>query len=908
MRRALWFSAAALVATGSAWAQTAGTSTAATTPTDSNGQPVQEVVVTGSLIARPNAETAEAVTILKADDLKSQGVENVEQALASLAANNTFTNIASSVGTFSGGGTYANLRNLGEGRTLILLDGQRLANNAFTGHAVDLSGIPFSAIDSIEVLREGASAEYGSDAIAGVINFKTKKNWQGAEIQGNIDRPQHSGGTSNEIEFSLGHGDLENDGYNVMLTGSYTKQNELKATQRDFSAYGFYPAGGYTSTNYPGNWPGNFRDANKNYWQVGYPTCAGNPYLTTYFGDCEYRYSAATDLLPDSFAVSGLASLTKSLPGNNQIQLQYFYTQSQVTDWSGPMFYYFTMDPSSPYYPTASELTCISTCGTATTPDLASGHAVWTDPGNNRYNGNVNAEQRVVLTFSGKNGPWNYSTDFNFSQNTNDNRNVSGYPNEDILAPGGVLSDLINPYGAQTAEGQALINGSYVSGVYAVGKDQRWSFDGDAGYEIGDLFKAGEPVSVAAGFDIGGERFVYGTTPYNDLVSAATGLSDSSVSGSRQSQAAYVELVIPVIKDLEFDVSDREDRYSDFGNTNNWKAKVRYQPFSILTLRATASTGFRAPTLYDLYSLPFLAASTSGTMGSGNPDCTAGNYIAPFTASTCSTQGLGLFGGNAKLTPEKSQNYDFGVVISPIDDLGITLDYYRVLLTNTIGTVPATAIYGDPSGLASYIKLDSSGGLTPSIQEASSCTPYTSATCGYLLLSYQNTGKISTDGIDASIQYQQHTPIGSFHEDLEGTLTTQFREQQYQGGPVLNLVGWYNTLPPAYRWVHNLKLDWTSPKGTWGAGLSERFYSSYIDEFPDGNGNQRIVGSYSLVDGYASFKPIDQLTVLFGIKNLFDTSPPFTNAYQDNFAAGYNALVADPLLRNFYVNMKYTFL
>ena len=92
-----------------------------------------------------------------------------------------------------------------------------------------------------------------------------------------------------------------------------------------------------------------------------------------------------------------------------------------------------------------------------------------------------------------------------------------------------------------------------------------------------------------------------------------------------------------------------------------------------------------------------------------------------------------------------------------------------------------------------------------------------------------------------------------------------------------------------------------------GGGLADRFYSTYIDEFPDGNGNQRKVGSYMLVDGYVSVKPIEKLTVLFGIKNLLDRNPPYTNASQNNFAAGYNALIADPLLRNFYVNLKYTF-
>jgi iron complex outermembrane receptor protein len=93
----------------------------------------------------------------------------------------------------------------------------------------------------------------------------------------------------------------------------------------------------------------------------------------------------------------------------------------------------------------------------------------------------------------------------------------------------------------------------------------------------------------------------------------------------------------------------------------------------------------------------------------------------------------------------------------------------------------------------------------------------------------------------------------------------------------------------------------------WGGGLSNRFFSTYIDEFPDGAGNVRNVGSYSLVDGYVSVKPIEKLAVVFGIKNLLDRSPPFTNAYQNNFAAGYNSLNADPLLRNFYINLKYKF-
>ncbi len=889
---------------------------------------MQEVIVTGTLIKRVDAETAEAVTILKADALKDQGITNVEQVMNTLTSSNPSVNIATAVGTFSGGGTYADLRGLGRSRTLVLLDGQRVAVNAFDGQGVDLSGIPFSAIDSVEVLREGASALYGSDAIAGVINFKTKKNYQGAEVQINFDHPQEAGGGSGQADFTFGHGDLVNDGYNFMVTASYAKQQELQATQRGFSAYGFNPAGGVTATNFPGSWPGMVQDSDGNLYQSGYPACAGNPQLTTYYGDCSYRYSAATDLIPQSRQISGMAAFTKTLPANNQVQVQYFWSQSSLTAYSGPMFYDFPMDPTSPYFPTASQLVCDRGAENCATPLNLSGinndpnsknyggaqpvNAIWTDPNNYRYSGNLNVEQRVLLTFSGSNAGWDYSAILNYSKNHNDNRNVGGYPNEDVLAPGGVLSPLINPFGPQSAAGQALINSSYINGVYELGQDTRWSVDLNASHALGDAFDAGTPATVAFGVNASGESFTNYTTPYNDLTSAATGLSDSNVSGNRKIQAAFIELDVPIMKSLDLDVSDRQDRYSDFGTTNNAKVKVRWQPLDMLTVRGSASTGFRAPTLFNLYAPPFLSAASSGTMGDGNPYCQPGSYTAEWTPQTCQAQGIGLYGGNTKLQPETSQNFDLGVVIQPIENLGITLDYYRILLKNTISRVPASAVYGDPDTFSSYIVTATSGlyagSLPPTIAEAGNCTPYTAPTCGYINRQYANTGRITTDGFDLSVQYAQHTPIGTFREDLEGTAVTQFLEQQYDGGPTLNLVGnlQIQTLNPAFRWQHNVRVDWTSPDKMWGAGLSDRFYSGYIDEFPDGNGNLRHVGSYSLVDGYVSVKPVEKLTVLFGIKNLFNTSPPFTNASQNNFASGYNALIADPLLRNFYVNLKYT--
>ena len=899
-------------------------------PTDNTAPaPVlQTIVVTGTLIARPAAETAEPITIVKADALKAQGITTVEQAIDQITANvpSPF-NIAQSVSEFTGGGSYVNLRDLQAERTLVLLDGQRLAPNAFNGRGVDISGVPFSAIADVQVLRDGASSLYGSDAIAGVVNFVTNRNYQGGNVQIDLNRPQETGGSSGDANFIFGHGDLASDGYNFMVTGSYSRQNELKAQQRSFSATGINIPEGLDNTNGIGTWPGSIIDYSGNTWQVGYPACAGDPlYLSRQNNQCLYEYSAATDMIPASDEASGMVSFSKALPDNNLLRLQYFYTRSTVTDWGGANFYSFQMtrqdDPT--YFPTASQLTCYEgqgPGGSCTAPDLTDPiTADWSDPNNNRYFNNVNGAQRILLTFSGTNFGWDYTANLNYSENK-DTQNVQAGEADEALfyQADGNLSNLINPFGPESAAGQALIDSSYMNGALSYSKDKLWNVDGHASHELGDAFNAGTPATVAVGLDFGGERFDYATTPLAIPLAAATAYNEQFIEGSRTTQAVYMELDVPMSSKLDVDLSAREDRYSDFGQTTNGKLQVRYQPSHYVTFRGSASTGFRAPTLFDLYQPSVLGASSSSvgigshTSGYGNPVCAAelasGNFNSTeFTESVCDNQGLRLDGGNRKLNPETSQNFDFGIVVEPIRNMGITLDYYRILVKQPIGTIPDTAVYANPTAFASYYVLNSSGSLTNSIDLGSDCTPYTAATCGYILHDSTNTGFISTDGVDLSVNYLQHTSIGTFNEDLEGTAITQYHLQEYTGGPVLNLVGWYNGgNEPALRWQHTLQVNWTSPGARWGAGLTNRLMSQYIDQNVDANRNPRNVSTDSTWDAYASYKPIMPLTVLFGIRNLFNRDPPFSNQL-GNWPAGYNPVYSDPILRTFYLNLKYNFL
>jgi iron complex outermembrane receptor protein len=870
--------------------------------TDASSE-LQEIVVTGSMIKRINAETAEAVTIVKMDTLKDLGVTSVEGALALVTANNATITTASNVATFNGGASVASLRGMGPTKTLVLLDGQRLANNVALGSGVDLNTIPFAAIDHIEVLREGASSLYGSDAIAGVINFITKKNLEGGEVNVNYSHPEHPGGSSDNGDLTYGIGNLASDGYNFMISGNYTQQKELTPGQRPFASTGYNPQLGLANFNGPyGPWPGSYTDANGSLWQTGYPNCAGNPHLVATAGSCQYLYSAAVDLIPQSSSESGLVAFTKTLPGNNTLSVQYFYSRFDLTLWSGPQEYSFGMLPSSPYYPTAANSTCVGTCSTATPALGGQITAGWTDPNNNRYFGNINTEQRALVTFAGSNGGWDYSTAFDWSENKGVQQVRGGEANYATIAPGGILSNLINPFGPQSAAGQSLINGAYTNGNLEVGTLSLYDLNGHASHPLGDLFDAGRPAQFAIGFDYRDEEIDNTPTQLATTLYTATYFPPIVVTGSRVSEAAYLELNVPMSSKAEFTVSDRQDRYSDFGTTNNGKVSFDYQPFSILKIRGAASTGFRAPTLVEEYSPNTFGALFGNMVG---PGCASGNYTTVFSKLNCISQGLSLNGGNPNLKPETSQNFDLGFVLQPISNLDLTVDYYRINLRNEIQTLPGATIYGNPTQFAADYVLNSAGTLTPASLSNIQCPHYTAPTCGYIITEFQNTGSVVTDGVDLSANYVMDTDVGKFRARMEGTFVTGYRLTEYPGGPALSLAGQFNEgNQPVIRWQHLLTLDWSYMQ--WGAGLVNHFTEHYHDYLPDAAGNILTVGNYSIWDGYVSYKPIPALKFLVGINNLADTNPPFSNQEQ-NWQAGYNPLFSSPLGRTFYGRITFDF-
>ena len=591
------------------------------------------------------------------------------------------------------------------------------------------------------------------------------------------------------------------------------------------------------------------------------------------------------------------------------LSAQYYIAKSRITAWGGPMFYEFNMSPTQDptHFPTASKSTLIGS-GTAV-PDLSQDiTAIWTDPLNNRYNTFDNTEQRFLLTLTGEKSAWNYSANASYSSNKN-LQSGTGYPDETIMetADGSYLNDLINPFGPQSAAGQALIDSAYKPVAWAVGKLTTWNLNGQVSHDLADFFNAGEPARFAVGVDVRGERIAYNTTPLAAVLSGVTGFPPTAVVGSRNEQAVYAELSLPVTRQLELTVSDREDRYSDFGKTNNGKIAFRFQPSHLVTFRGAASTGFRAPTLVNLYSPTTLGAAAGDMNG---PGCTTSGgsptYPTIFTQATCNSQGLVLSGGNPTLKPERSRNFDLGIVLAPVKDWGLTIDWYRIVVTKDISTVPTSTIYANPGQFMNLYKLNSAGTLTPSIAQANDCPTPEAATCGYIETNLANVGGRMTNGFDLSSSYLLRTDIGNLRFGLEGTLVTQFRRQSYTGAPWKSVLGNYNgTNQVVVPWQSNLSVDWT--KDIWAAGISQHLDSQYVDQQTLSDGSAHIVKAYAVYNAYVSVKPVSNVTVLLGVHNLLNRNPPATNQYVSNFQLGYNPLLADPTGRALYATLKADF-
>jgi iron complex outermembrane receptor protein len=857
-------------------------------------QKVEKIEVTGSNIKRVEGEGANPIVVITREEIDRTGAQNAYELMNLIASNNSAGNvsIANTIGALTFSAQTASLRGLGGGRTLVLMNGKRL--NSFSGEiqgvqGVNLTTIPLAAVERVEILLDGASAIYGSDAIAGVINFIMRKDYRGAEASATYAMPTRGGkgGEQETYKGTIGFGDLNKDRYNLIISAQYDKQKSLEQRARNFSNssvlldLGLFGASGtpfpaYVTTGGIGS--------------VGFPNCGISRYVPEIDERCFYdpAQQVGVQMIPDTktsnLFASGILQLTSTIQayatGNYMKQTNRFVIQPvPIADVFGDVI---TLPANSPFYPTAAAIAA----GVNGQPLNVRWRAV---ESGNRDTTDTNEQWQAVAGLKGNWGKWDWDVSGTFNEGTTKQVLNGGFPLRSQLVPL-LNTGRVNLFGPNTPAITSEIQATNFIGEVFSGKSKSNLFDGKISGELFNL-PAG-PVGLAFGAQAGSENLTQTPAPVlatGDL--SGFGGNVLSIDRDRDTHALFAEVNIPIVKTLEANLAVRNDHYSDFGSTTNPKVSLRWQPNQDVLLRSSYGRGFLAPSLYQLWT-----PNISGVSSTGLSD----PLRCPTTNDTldCLTQFGVVFGGNPALNPEKSKQWTLGLVLEPAKGLSLSVDYFNLYLKDTIvNGVSQSTILDD---LAQYGGLVTRAPVDPAF-------PNLPGRILSIDQRYVNLGNQKISGLDVGIQYAfPRSEAGRFKLSVNGTYFIKYDVQQNDGsyqGFVSNVAGSAATgVSP--RWKSYQTISWDS--GPWNATLGNSYQSSYTDWQVDGNGNERTVSSMTLWDFQVQYRGFKHVILTVGAKNLLDTNPPASNQ-QNSFQSGFDPSYYDPRARVVYATVGYTF-
>jgi iron complex outermembrane receptor protein len=858
------------------------------------------VEVTGSNIKRIEGEGALPVQIISRGEIDRSGATNAMEIMNLISANNSAGNV--SVGNVIGATTFSNqtasLRGLGGSSTLVLVNGKRLgtfSGGITSAEGVNLAAIPFSAIERVEVLKDGASAIYGSDAIGGVINFITRTQFTGVDATAWYGTPTRSGGGEQwQLMGTAGYGDLTKDKYNAFVSVNYSDQKALNQNERNFSRTGYLPDINLNTTSGQ-TFPGFISTGNIG--NPGFPDCAPSIVVGN---RCRYDPSAidGVNAIPSTKQLNVFGSARYQINDSWQAYMTGLYSHQetrfviQPNPFSDQIFTTATatgasdilLPPGSPFYPTA----------------LAIAAGVNGQPLNVRYRcvacGNrdttdTNEAWQILAGIKGSAWSWDWDGSFNYSQNTSKEHLNNGFPLFSTILP--ILnSGRVNLFGPNTPEITREIQAAnynadtFNSKLWGYGVDLKGSRD---------VYKlpAGT-MALAVGVQAGKEELTQNPNPLLQTGDVSGyGGNLQNIQNSRTVYALYGELNIPILKTLEANVAVRYDHYSDFGNTTNPKLAVRWTPLPSLLMRASWGTGFKAPTLYQLWNPTTPGLSQAGLndpLRCPNPD-DAGN-------PDCATQFTVTFGGNPELEPEKATQTTIGAVWEPVPGISIGGDWFDLEVENIVTNGVPIATILDPVLYAQYSSL---------VTRAATCAGGQPCPITAIDQRFVNIGKVKIRGIDVDARFTTPaTAYGRFGAIVTGTYYIKYDIQQPDGS-FASLVSNAFQAPATGitpRWKSYVAGTWQL--GPWAATLANTYQSSYVDVQTDPDGNTRRVGSMSLWDLQGSYAGFKNWTLTLGVKNLFDTDPPLTNSNL-TFQSGYDPSYYDARARFVYGSVRYAF-
>jgi outer membrane receptor protein involved in Fe transport len=923
------------------------------------------ITVTGSLIGRKEVDSPSPISVVDKEKLVSAGITNVGDILQKIPAQGNAINAQNNNG--GDGSTRIDLRSLGAKRTLVLLNGRRVVSSGLgADESVDIGTIPLAMIERVEVLKDGASAIYGSDAISGVVNIITRSNFNGTDASAYTSTSQKGDGTNYDLSFVTGRTSTKG---NITFAAGYQNQQAIMAGNRDFSAqtrvfnYGAgQPKACSAAAITAGTCvPGTTKLSGSAASATGYISTVdddGNKLFPT--PGCDTAICTADTSRPGVVAFRNYVNPTATSFGDayNFQTLNYVLTPSTRVNLFSNGGYELSKNTQAFYE--ASFNSRKSTQQLAEEPLVTSnyGVSISKDNGFNPFMADINNYNRRLTEFGprtanqnvdttrmvvGLKGSiddeipvvknWKWETSYNYGRNTSTN----------LLHGDLIVSHLANALGPTfpTANGpqcgtpSAPIDGCVPLNVLTPGNVSQAAIDyltftsiqsglneehtaqATASGKLVELPNHGD-ISVAIGGDY---RFERGQNLPDPLTATGdtTGNANAPTAGSYHAFEGFGEIsIVPVsgleyLKWVELDAAARAYDYNVFGSGVTGKLSGLVRTAGGVALRGTLGNAFRAPTVNELFggqadgflALPDPCDTQGGKMPlqpTARQKCDAAQVPLNYTFDL--PQIRGRFGGNPALKPETATNATAGIVFEPpqVKGLDFTLDYWHIDINNALQTLQPSVI------LAGCY----TGGLDKFCQQVQR-DPATHI-ISHLVDIFQNVGVLSTSGLDFSAAYQYRNNLGNFRHSFEGTYLFKYNidsgTKDAMGKEVITHGKGFYDLGVNPDLKFNIFTLWNHPSGI-GAGVNFRFVDSFQECFQnacnDPTNLRRPIPKYYNGDVFFNYQlKTSQGTTLVsvGMNNVANVQPP---AIYNGAALNADESAYDFLGRQFYIRLSQLF-
>jgi len=820
---------------------------------------LDRIQVTGSRLSRADIEGASPVIVIDREDIDATGDVSVAEVLRD-STFSSFGNFRPQSGSSAQSLATIDLRGLGSGRTLVLVDGRRAPTNPMSASSgSDLNAIPLAAVERIEILSDGASAVYGSDAIGGVVNIILRKDYDGVELRYGIGQTEVTGGDLEDASVVFG---VSSD--RGSLIGGASKSSRGMVFTRDQIGGGTLGVSTYGNNYY--EWVHGPDDSATD--EDGNPIidpdsdpdllgavvsavpgfdCNANGFWTQGNGLCSFDFNsvAANEASVDNKSVF--------MRGDYQINDNWsVYTTANVTK----------VETFGRYAPVPG----VVKVDDGTPNDINYGVIGWDDPdgseptdglptyyfhrfaaGGNRDNFTDTTNADWLLGFEGQ---LTDTIGVDFGMRRTDYKYMElgrGYIVGSLaaLAANQGLYDFRDPFGAD----QAVLNGFTVT----INRESRWTTDEIYGLAMFDLFEMGGGISNAVvGAEYREDNFY---DNYDSLSEAGVvlGSAGNSSGGDRTAAAVYFEWLLPFTSTFDITLAGRHDRYSDYGSDFSPKISARWQPLDNLTFRGSWGQGFRAPgldilTQKDTFSAepvndPVSCINSGAVDDDGNPD------------PDCSMQIDTTFIANPNLSSEQSEQYAFGVVWSPMDWLDLSLDYYNIEVEESIQQFSPQDIIDIDNGIVD-------GSIPPGLGLVRN--PITGSITD-ITAGYANAGTLTTDGFD--FRANTDFDLGGMGE-LRNELIVSYVRSYDVEDPFGNVVEW--AAGPGLIGTPDTR---ATLRNMWSMGDFRIGWNvNYIGDQLSSNGAQQV-GGYATNDVQFAWEAPWNATVAVGATNVGNRYP-----------------------------------